>query len=243
MYIYWYNLSFLVFTTVLLCTVPSFTTFKLLMKRHFILLFLLTLTLLTSFAPSKIGQFDKSMDIGSPKLAGTSSYDAAKKEYTLKGSGYNIWFERDEFQYLFRELNGDFTVTADFELSGKGTDPHRKVGWMVRESTAGDASHLSAVVHGDGLTVLQWRIAKGENMRDPEDEIFSKEKSVHTVQVERKGNEYTMRTAAKGQPLQPVGSHVMKNLDGKVLVGLFICAHNPDTVEEARVRNVRIEQK
>lgn len=213
------------------------------MKRRFILGFLLIINALAGFAPSRIGQFEKSMDIGSPKLAGTSKYDAAKKEYTLKGSGYNIWFERDEFQYLFRELNGDFVVTADFDMSGKGTDPHRKVGWMVRESTAGDASHLSAVVHGDGLTVLQWRVAKGEKMRDPEDEIFSKEKNVQTVQVERKGNEYTMRIAAKGQPLLPVGSHVMKNLDGKVLVGLFICAHNPEIIEEARISNVSIVQK
>jgi hypothetical protein len=212
------------------------------MKQRIILPILLTTIVLASFAPAKIGQFEKSADVGNPKLAGSSRYDAVKKEYVLKGSGYNIWFERDEFQFLFRELTGDFKVTADFELTGKGTDAHRKVGWMVRESTAGDASHLSAVVHGDGLTVLQWRVAKGDKMRDPEDEIFSKEKNIQTVQVERKGNEYTMRAAAKGAPLQVVGAHEMANLKEKVLVGLFICSHNPAVIEEARVSNVTIVQ-
>lgn len=201
---------------------------------------LLTVVVLTSFAPAKIGIFDNNADVGKPKLAGSSTYDAAKKEYTLNGSGYNIWFERDEFQYLFKEITGDFTVTGDFELVGKGNDPHRKVGWMVRESLEGDASHVSAVVHGDGLTVLQWRVAKGEKMRDPEDEIFSKGKNVQTVQVERKGNLYTMYVSAKGQPLQVVGSHTMDNLQKKVLVGLYICSHNPDVVEEAKVTNVKI---
>lgn len=211
-------------------------------SKKFTLFALVIIAFLAGFAPVKIGLFEKSADVGNPKLAGSSFYNSKTKEYTLKGSGYNIWFERDEFQYLFKEVSGDFTATADVELVGKGTDPHRKIGWMVRESLDGDASHLSAVVHGDGLTVLQWRVAKGDKMRDPEDEIFSKEKSPQTVQITRKGNEYTMRVAAKGQPLQVVGSHVMNNLGKKVMVGLYICSHNPGIVEEGKARNVSIIQ-
>ena len=194
-----------------------------------------------SFMATKpIGVFQDSMDIGKPKLAGSSAYNKQKKEYTLSGSGYNIWFARDEFQYLFKKMAGDFTVTAEFEFVGAGTDPHRKVGWMIRESLDDDAAHISAVAHGDGLTVLQWRVTKGMAMRDPEDEIFSPEKNVQTIQVERKGDEYTMRVAKKGDALQVVGSHRMPNLSAPVFVGLFICSHNPEKVEEAIVRNVQV---
>ena len=204
-------------------------------------LFLASLALLSiSFRPIKmIGIFQKSQDVGKPKLAGSAQYNEKTKEYTLRGSGYNIWFERDEFQYLFKKVSGDFTVTADFEFVGTGTDPHRKVGWMVRESLDDNASHISAVVHGDGLTVLQWRVTKGMKMRDPEDEVFSPEKNIQTIQVERKGDEYTMRVAKKGQPLQTVGSHIMANLSGPLFVGLYICSHNPEKVEEAIVKNVQ----
>ncbi len=202
----------------------------------------LVATLSLNFAPAKkIGIFQKSEDIGNPKLAGASSFDSKTGEYRLKGSGYNIWFQRDEFQYLFKELKGDFTATADFEFVGAGTDPHRKVGWMIRESMDDNASHISAVDHGDGLTVLQWRVTKGMAMRDPEDEIFSKEKNIHTIQMARKGNEYTMSVAKKGEPLQVVGSHKMDNLSKQVMVGLYICSHNPAVVEEAIVRNVQIK--
>jgi hypothetical protein len=41
----------------------------------------------------------------------------------------------------------------------------------VRGST-GENRHISAVLHGDGLTVLQWRILTSE-MKDPEEDIFS----------------------------------------------------------------------
>ncbi len=35
-------------------------------------------------------------------------------------------------------------------------------------------AHISATLHGDGLTVMQWRDFKGTEMKDPEDEIFAK---------------------------------------------------------------------
>lgn len=206
-----------------------------------ILYAILVTALLSGFALiKKIGEFDMTTDVGNPKLVGNSSYDKNTKTYTLKGSGYNIWFERDEFQFLYKELKGDFTMTADFEFVGTGKDPHRKVGWMIRESLYDNASHVSAVLHGDGLTVLQWRVAKGDKMRDPEDEIFSKQKDVQTVQLQRKGKEYTMWAAKKGEELQIVGSHQMDNFPDKIIAGIFICSHNPDVLEEAKVKNLRI---
>lgn len=213
------------------------------MRTTYVSFLRLAAGLIISFTFVKpIGDFQKNADVGKPKLAGSAQYNDQTKEYRLKGSGYNIWFERDEFQYLFKKLTGDFTVTADFEFVGSGTDPHRKVGWMVRESLDDNASHISAVNHADGLTVLQWRVKKGMAMRDPEDEIFSPEKHVQTVQLERKGAEYTMRVAKKGEALQTVGSHTMDNLPKSVMVGLYVCSHNPAQVEEAIVRNVQITQ-
>lgn len=207
--------------------------------------FLLTIAvcLWSSFIAVKpIGAFQDSLDVGNPKLAGSSHYDEKTKEYRLSGSGYNIWFARDEFQFLFKKISGDFTLTADFEFVGAGTDPHRKVGWMVRESLDEDAAHISAVAHGDGLTVLQWRVKKGMAMRDPEDEIFSPEKNIQTIQVARKGDDYTMRVAKKGEALQTVGSHKMPTLTAPLFVGLYICSHNPEKVEAAIVRNVQLVQ-
>ena len=107
---------------------------------------------------SSVGIFDNHTDIGKPKTSGAAVYDPATQSYQLTGAGYNIWFERDELQYAYKKIAGDFILTANFAFIGKGTDPHRKIGWMVRESLADNAAHMSAVAHGDGLTVLQWRV-------------------------------------------------------------------------------------
>lgn len=123
------------------------------MKRY-LTLALLFLFPFFSFRPDT-GVFKYSADIGNPKIKGSTSFDEATKTYTIEGGGYNIWFNRDEFHYAYNKLKDDFTLTAHFKFLGTGKEGHRKIGWMVRSSTADSAVHISAVLHGDGLTVLQ----------------------------------------------------------------------------------------
>lgn len=211
------------------------------MKRFVFIAFVL-MTHLCFAQTGNIGLFPFNGDIGDPALKGSAQYDAENQMYTLKGAGYNIWFERDEFHYLYTRIEGDFILTADFGFIGEGTDPHRKTGWMVRASEEANAAHCSAVLHGDGLTVLQWRELKGAFMRDPEDELFAPKPWYQILQLERKGEELIMRGAHPGEPLQLIGSHRMETLAGEVLAGLFVCSHNENVLEEAEIWNVRIDR-
>ena len=69
----------------------------------------------STFAQAQeLGAFTENADVGSPQLPGSAEYDAATQTYTLRGAGYNIWFERDEFHYLYRKRSGDFVATAHF---------------------------------------------------------------------------------------------------------------------------------
>jgi TolB protein len=212
------------------------------MKFTILVLFLLTAGVSAAQTGNVAGIFQTSADVGKPKKTGSSQYDPVYQVYTLKGGGYNIWFGRDEFHFAYNKIKGDFILTADFEFSGTGTDPHRKVGWMVRQSADEDAAHITATLHGDGLTVLQWRVMRGAHMRDPEDEIFSPKSNYRTLRLERMGKTFTMYAAHWGEPLQKIGSYDMQNLTDEVLAGLFVCSHNADVVEEARVWNVRIDK-
>jgi len=79
-------------------------------------------------------------------------------------------------------------------------------------------------------------------MRDPEDEIFSPKSHYNIIQLERKGKEVIMRAAHNGEPLQLIGSKVMKNLPDEVLAGLFACSHNENEIEQVKIWNVRIDR-
>ena len=210
------------------------------MRLLFFMINLLIATII--FAQSPVGIFNNHGDIGKPKLSGSTVYNSGEQTYSLKGAGYNIWFGRDEFQYAFNKVKGDFILTANFKMLGQGVDPHRKIGWMVRAGDGDDAAHMSATVHGDGMVALQWRKMRGAHMRDPQDEIFTKKKATEIVQLERLGKVFIMRVAHPGEPLQEIGRTDAIEMPDESLAGIFICSHNPDVVEEGLAWNVRIEK-
>ncbi len=113
---------------------------------------------------------------------------------------------------------------------------------MLRATEDGDSPHISAVVHGDGLTVMQWRDFKGASMKDPEDEVFAANSNYEVIQIERSGKIIYMRAARNGEPMEDIGSYEMANLPDEILAGPFICSHDPDIIEEATIWNIRIDR-
>lgn len=184
---------------------------------------------------SGTGQFLDHTDVGEVLHEGGISYDPGKQTYTITGSGANMWGGEDQFQFLWKPLKGNFIVRAEVAFIGEGGDPHRKIGWMVRNSLATNSAHVNACRHGDGLTSLQFRKAKGKDT----EEIRSSDSLPDVIQLERRDSTYIMSTARHGKPLQEVRLTGVE-LKDEVLVGLYACAHNADTIVKASFRNVRI---
>jgi hypothetical protein len=182
-----------------------------------------------------IGQFDGHGDIGGPKIAGTAVYNAVSQEYSVSAGGVNMWAQNDEFHFVWKRMTGDFILQARVELLGKGVDPHRKVGLMVRPSQDADAPYVDGMVHGDGLTSLQFRRTKGAIT----EQIESAVKGADVIQIERKGQTYIFSAARFGEPF--TNSQIADvNLGDEVLVGLALCSHNGDVRERAIFKDVRL---
>lgn len=184
---------------------------------------------------NKYGLFDHQINIGQPAISGTVAYDTETQEYTLEGSGTNMWANADEFQYLYKSIQGNFILRARVRFIGEGVDPHRKIGWIVRNDLSGDSPHVNAAIHGDGLTSLQFRKEIGGET----EEIISSDSAPDIVQLERRDGVYYMSTAKFGQPFTTVKIEDV-HLRNEVFVGLYICSHNPEVVEKAVFSNVRI---
>lgn len=195
---------------------------------------LLALNAMSAVHAAPVGEFTDQADIGSPKHAGRATYNAASQEYVLTGSGANMWGAKDEFHYAWRRLSGDFILQARVAFVGTGVEAHRKAGWIVRSSLDADSPYVSAAVHGDGLISQQMRKAKsGETT-----EVVSPAKGADVIQLERRGNTYIFSAARFGEPYQT--TQVELDAGGEPYIGLFVCAHNPDVLEQAVFSNVRI---
>lgn len=189
----------------------------------------------TTFANNNYGIFENHTNIGKPTKKGTVAYDKEKQEFTVTGSGINMWYGSDQFQYLYKSLQGDFILRARVQFVGEGVDPHRKIGWIIRNNLSGNSPHVNATVHGDGLTSLQYRKEIGGDTQ----EVSSTDVSPDVIQLERRGETYFMSTAKFGEAFTTVKVDDVK-LNNEVFVGLYVCSHNPEVVEKAIFSNVRI---
>jgi len=72
-----------------------------------------------------------------------------------------MWAKEDQFQYVWREMSGNVSVTASMEFLGTGA-AHRKAGIMLRQSLDTDSPYVDVVIHGNGMPGVQWRTTKGD---------------------------------------------------------------------------------
>jgi len=190
-------------------------------------------------APSPVGVFDGHGDVGHVQRPGSVSYDPQRQEYVIAGSGQNMWGERDDFQFVWKRLSGNFTLSTRARFIGTGVEAHRKIGWTIRPSRATDGVHVTAALHGDGLMSLQFRrtaggITEEQKSRDslPEGEAV--------IRLERRNGAYVLSVRRPADTTFATQELTGVALPDTVYVGLFVCAHNDTVTERAVFSDVRI---
>jgi TolB protein len=208
--------------------------------RRLLLICLLTVPAFTQNggAPAgSLGVFTNSGDVGNPARKGSAEFDAATGQYKITGSGANIWAKEDQFQYVWKEMTGNFMITATLEFLGKGED-HRKAGIMLRQSLDADSPYGDIVIHGNGMPGMQWRSNKGE-ITNTFDMPFDGP-AKYRVKVVRTGVGIAVSFAKDGgEPKAAARTEV--TFHGPILVGLAVCAHNADNAETVIFSDVKVE--
>jgi TolB protein len=199
---------------------------------------LLTLCAFSAFAQTMpLGLFSSSGDIGAPARDGSTEFEAATGQYRITGSGANIWAKQDQFQFAWREITGNFTVTATIRFLGKGAD-HRKAGIMLRQSTDTDAAYVDVIMHGNGMPALQWRARKGEDTNTFD--LPLEELGTFRIKLVRTGPKMHMYLAKEGAEPVRIGNTEVA-FTGPILVGLAVCAHDANSSETVVFSDVSIE--
>lgn len=190
-------------------------------------------------AQPTVGIFAGNADVGTVLHAGSTTFDDKTRAYTVAGSGENMWFARDAFQFAWKKMSGDCSLTADIAFLGKGTDPHRKACLMIRQSLDADAAYVDAALHGDGLTSLQFRDAKGANTHEVQANVSGPVR----LKIEKRGKYVLMYLAVRNEELRFSGAAVRMVFEEPFYVGIGVCAHNKDVVEKAVFSNVELTTK
>jgi hypothetical protein len=204
---------------------------------HLLLTSLLGVTL-TAQTPN-LGPFTNAGDVGGPVNKGATVYNATTGEFRITGSGINMWAKQDQFQYVWKEMTGNFTVNATVQFLGTGAD-HRKAGIVVRQSLDTDATYADVVVHGNGMPSLQWRARKGEDTNTLD--LPFDGPGTFKIRLVRNGVRIFMYVGKSGaEPKEIVHTEVTFQPQTPVLVGLAVCSHDPAVSDTALFSNVSIE--
>jgi hypothetical protein len=183
-----------------------------------------------------LGPFTAIADVGEVGRKTLVTYERSSGIYFISAAGENIWGERDAFGFVWKDMKGDASIGARVRFMGKSAQPHRKAGVMLRQSLAPDAVYVDAVVHGNGLTSLQYRSEAGGATR----EIQCAQESPTALRLEKRGDYVQLFTSNEDGVFSATGCQVRLELRGKYLAGLAVCAHDDKAFENARFSSVTV---
>ena len=181
------------------------------------------------------GVFEGASDVGTPSHKGSVVYNATRNEYRVTGGGNNMWGGRDDFFFLWRKIDGDVAITANVRIVSDGV-PHRKAGLIIRQNLEPGSVYADAVVHGSGLTALQWR----EKQDDITRTVHFPVNGPTRLRLERRGNLVTLYAGKEGETLAEMGNTEVAPFS-PMYAGLAVCAHDDGSETTALFSDVSIE--
>ena len=189
-------------------------------------------------AQSAVGIFENHSDVGTILHPGSVDFDAAKGTYTITGSGENMWSTKDAFQFVWKKMSGDVSLTADIAFLTKTGNEHKKAVLILRQSLEEDSVYADVALHASGLTSLQYRDEKAAITHQIQ---ATKDTAPRRVRITKRGDYVYMSVSESGEP-QLAGGWLRIPLQGPFYVGLGVCSHDKDVVEKATFSHVELVQ-
>jgi hypothetical protein len=192
---------------------------------------------------SPIGIFEGQSDVGGAVVPGSSTYDSSSKQYTIHSAGYNIWYSRDEFRFLWKKMSGDVSLAANGAFPDANGYNDRKAVLVIRQSLEDDSKQVVVAEHGTGMIHLAERPSPGVMMTDMQFRFGGMLNNVMAkrIGIEKHGNAITLYVSLQGEPMHPLGPSIEVPFTEPFYVGIGFCSHLPATSDTAILSNVELE--
>ncbi len=202
-----------------------------------------------------IGIFEGQSDIGSAVVPGSASYDKGADSYTITSAGYNVWYTRDEFRYLWKKMSGDVSLAADIAYPDPNGYDDRKAVLIIRQSLDDDSKEAVVALHGGGMIHLAQRPEKDVRVKDMEYRIGGRGRPggksadslvpviAKRIGIEKRGDQFALFVSLEGEPMHQFGPPITLAIQGPFYVGIGFCSHLPDKTDTAALSHVVLENE
>lgn len=174
-----------------------------------------------------------SADIGSPGLAGSSSFSGGV--FTVNGSGADIWNIADQFHFAYYSLTGDGTLIAKV-TSQQNTDGWAKAGVMIRDSLAADAKQAAVFATPSNGLHMQYRATAGGTTA----EAPSSASGTLPVwlKIVRSGSSFSTYSSADGVTWSSAIATAAISMGSTVYAGLAVSSHTNAAISQVTFTDV-----
>ena len=200
-----------------------------------------------------IGIFDGQSDVGSALVPGSASFDASTGRYTVNSAGYNVWYTRDEFRYLWKRMSGDVSLAATIDFPDPNGFDDRKAVLIIRQSLDDDSREAIVALHGGGMIHLAQRPETGVRVKDMEYRVGGRGRPggkspdslvsvvARRIGIEKHGDQFALFVSLEGEPMHQFGPPITLHIEAPFYVGIGFCSHLPATSDTAVLSDVVLE--
>jgi hypothetical protein len=191
--------------------------------------------------------------IGAPLVGGSQKYEDGT--FTIASAGYNVWYTRDEFRYMYRSMKGDVSLAADIGFPDPNGYGDRKAVLVIRQDLDDDSKQVVVALHGAGMIQLAQRPRKGALTKDREFRVGGRGRPegkspdslvndiAQRIGIEKRGNEFSLWVSLAGEPMTRYGPPIELDFKEPFYVGFGFCSHLPDVVDTATFSNLVLVNK
>jgi regulation of enolase protein 1 (concanavalin A-like superfamily) len=176
----------------------------------------------------------QSMDIGS---VGAKGYQNESASYHIvKGSGGDIWYDNDQFQFVTKKLSGNGSITARVD-NLQNTAAWAKAGVMIRETSNTNSKYGFAFISPSNGVAFQQRTSTGGSAS-----AVSNVTGITApvwLRLTRVGTKINAYRSADGVTWSQYGTTTI-SMTSDVQIGLAVCSVNSGTLNNVLFSNVAI---
>ncbi|MCL5280595.1 MAG: discoidin domain-containing protein [Planctomycetes bacterium] len=161
--------------------------------------------------------------------------DKGGNAYTVSGGGADIGGTADQFRFVYKQLNGDGSITARVD-SQTNTNTAARAGVMIRETLDAGSRHATlAVTPGSSVTFLS---RAGTNGATTTTAVTGGLKAPYWVRITRTGTTFKAECSPDGKTWTQAGTNLTLTLGNNVYIGLAVSSHDAAQISVAEFSNV-----
>lgn len=183
----------------------------------------------------KIGIFEDIKDTGSAGQPAQAWYNQIEQAYYMSIAGKNTGSDNKSEGFLWKTIIGDFALEALITQLSLDDKDELEAGILIRQSMEASAPFIACVLTGNGLVSLKY-------MKDPGsviNEIKFSVTNAEVIQLEKKGNAFTMSAAKFGADYERQ-SIELTGFNGAQLIGFYVSSNSTSEQEIVRFSHVRL---